>query len=247
MLVGLAVFILVAVITGVINATRTKPNPYNQFQGGYGPQGGGYGPQGYGQQGYGQQGYGQQGYGQQGYGQQGYGPQGGPQGYGPPPQGYGPQGGPQGYGPPPQGYGPQGGSQGYGPPPQGHGQQAQAYGPPPGQAPQSQVYSAPPATAVAPPKIVFLSGPLAGREFSISPAGLVIGSQGQILVPDPAVAPQHVWIGFGQGGALIARDMGSPGGTFLASGQRIGEHALRDQDVLALGQSGNVRLSVRLT
>ena len=245
MLTGVAVFVLVAIISAIINAMRSKPNPYYMNQGGYGPQGGGYGQQGYGPPGYGPQG------GQQGYGQlpQGYGPQGGQQGYGPPPQqGYGPQGGQQGYGPPPQqGYGPQGGQQGYGPPPQqGYGPQAQAYGPPPGQAPQGQGYSAPPAAAVAPPKVVFLSGPLAGREFSINPAGIVIGSQAPILVPDPSIAPQHVWIGSGQGGALVARDMGSPGGTFLASGQRIGEHALKDQDVLVLGQSGSVRLGVRL-
>jgi hypothetical protein len=228
MLTGIAVFVLVAIISAIINAMRSKPNPYYMNQGGYGPQGGGYG--------------------QQGYGPPGYGPQGGQQGYGQPPQGYGPQGGQQGYGPPPQqGYGPPGGQQGYGPPPQqGYGPQAQAYGPPPGQAPQGQGYSAPPAAAVAPPKVVFLSGPLAGREFSINPAGIVIGSQAPILVPDPSIAPQHVWIGSGQGGALVARDMGSPGGTFLASGQRIGEHALKDQDVLVLGQSGSVRLGVRL-
>lgn len=219
MLVGLAVFILVTIIVAIIKAVSgsSQPAPYYNQQGGY------YPPGGYGQQGYGAPpGYGQQpGYGPQaGYGQQGYGA----------PPGYGAYGAP-----PANAYGQAPPAAAYGAPPGG------AYGAPP-----ANVYGPPPVAALAPPKIAFVSGPLQGREFAIPSTGLIIGTQAPVAVSDPMLAPQHMWIGPSPSGALVARDMGTPSGSYLPSGQRITEHPLRDQDVLVLGTSGNVRLMVRL-
>ncbi len=243
MLLGLLVFVVVTVIIAIVKAISgpSRPPagwPPPQGQGGWGP---GYGQQGYGQQGHGQPGYGQPGYGQPQpqYGQPGYGQPPQQQGYGQP--GYG---APQAYGQPPpqQAYGqPPQQQQGYGqpPPPQG------GYGPPPpGYA--APGYAAPPQaqSAMGQPKLVCVAGALNGREFPIG-QGLVIGQQGQIAIADPNVAAQHVWVGPGAGGRIVARDLGSQTGTYLNQGQPVRESPLADQDVISLGQQGSVRFVFR--
>ena len=107
--------------------------------------------------------------------------------------------------------------------------------------PQAQ---APDATAVVPipsPKgngrIVFITGPLSGRSFEVSPDGFWIGRDpsAQLTIPSDGVSKHHLWIGV-RDGRVVAVDNGSTNGTFVGDrrGERITEWELHDGDVLVV-------------
>ncbi|HZS44786.1 MAG TPA: trypsin-like peptidase domain-containing protein [Blastocatellia bacterium] len=97
------------------------------------------------------------------------------------------------------------------------------------------------------PRIACTQGPLQGQEFPVG-QGIYIGrdaSRSQIVVSDPQVSGQHLWIGV-VNGRVIARDNGSTNGTYLNGlmNQRITEVELKDRDVLTLGGQGTVKFTV---
>ena len=101
--------------------------------------------------------------------------------------------------------------------------------------------------AAAEVKLICTAGPLQGQEFVIG-HGVFIGRDGarsQIVVPDPQVSGQHLWIG-PDNGRIVARDNGSTNGTFLNNqlGQRITEVELQDRDVLTLGARGMIKFAL---
>jgi hypothetical protein len=104
-------------------------------------------------------------------------------------------------------------------------------------------------TMTAPARVLFTVGPLQGREFPLGP-GLMIGRDeglAQVVVQDPQVSGRHVWIG-PMNGRYVARDQQSTNGTFHErTGQRVGELALDEGDVLVLGGKGSVKLQFRST
>jgi pSer/pThr/pTyr-binding forkhead associated (FHA) protein len=64
------------------------------------------------------------------------------------------------------------------------------------------------------PVLVCLEGPLSGQEFEIPPAGLVVGREGHVRVPDEYLSRRHFEI-FREDDAIRVRDLGSRNGTFL--------------------------------
>ncbi|HJX26960.1 MAG TPA: FHA domain-containing protein, partial [Thermoanaerobaculia bacterium] len=87
------------------------------------------------------------------------------------------------------------------------------------------------------PKLVLLSGPLAGRSFSLEPKAFSIGRQAgnTLQVLDPAASRRHCQIVPAEGG-FIVRDLGSRQGTFV-NGRPVHEHLLRDGDLVAVGET----------
>jgi pSer/pThr/pTyr-binding forkhead associated (FHA) protein/V8-like Glu-specific endopeptidase len=126
--------------------------------------------------------------------------------------------------------------------------------PPPSPAPQPQYQQAAPQamqpgvparTEMFQPTVTFTAGPLQGQSFPIG-QGLFIGrdaARAQIVVSDPQVSGQHLWIGM-VNGRIIARDSGSTNGTYLNQQmmQRITEVTLNNRDTLTLGRTGTVML-----
>ncbi len=93
--------------------------------------------------------------------------------------------------------------------------------------------------------IEFVSGVLAGRKFDVSPEGSCIGrdaSMAQIVLADPRISKQHVWIGV-KGGDVVIKDQGSRNGTFLndPKSPRVTETVLNDRDTVILGESDVAR------
>jgi len=93
--------------------------------------------------------------------------------------------------------------------------------------------------------IKFVSGVLAGKNFDISPEGSSIGrdaSMAQIVLADPRISKQHVWIGV-KDGSVVIKDQGSRNGTFLndPKSQRVTESVLSDKDTVILGESDVAR------
>lgn len=93
-------------------------------------------------------------------------------------------------------------------------------------------------------RLVCTTGPLEGQEFPVG-QGIYLGrdsSRAQIVIADPQVSGQHLWIG-PVGSKMIARDSGSTNGTFLNNDltRRITEVELNDRDVLILGGRGSVK------
>jgi pSer/pThr/pTyr-binding forkhead associated (FHA) protein len=72
--------------------------------------------------------------------------------------------------------------------------------------------------APAAPRRSFLlcvEGPLAGREFEIPAAGLIVGREGNVRVPDEYLSRKHFAVTRDEEGNIRIRDLGSRNGTFL--------------------------------
>jgi pSer/pThr/pTyr-binding forkhead associated (FHA) protein len=63
--------------------------------------------------------------------------------------------------------------------------------------------------------LVCIDGSLNGQEFEIPPAGLIVGREGHVRVPDEFLSRKHFEVGPDQEGAIRVRDLGSRNGTFL--------------------------------
>jgi len=72
-------------------------------------------------------------------------------------------------------------------------------------------------TAAAPSRVVLVcvEGPLLGQEFEIPPAGLVVGREGHVRVPDEYLSRRHFELVRDEAGDVRVRDLGSRNGTFL--------------------------------
>lgn len=72
-----------------------------------------------------------------------------------------------------------------------------------------------PVEAVTRAVLVCVEGPLVGQEFEIPPAGLVVGREGHVRVPDEFLSRRHFEVVRDEEGAVRVRDLGSRNGTFL--------------------------------
>ena len=63
--------------------------------------------------------------------------------------------------------------------------------------------------------LVCIEGPLKGKEYPLGPAGLVVGREGDVRVPDEFLSRKHFTIFFDDDGLVRVRDLGSRNGTFL--------------------------------
>ena len=63
--------------------------------------------------------------------------------------------------------------------------------------------------------LVCVEGPLVGQEFEIPPAGLVVGREGHVRVPDEFLSRKHFEVLRDEEGFVRVRDLGSRNGTFL--------------------------------
>ena len=63
--------------------------------------------------------------------------------------------------------------------------------------------------------LVCIEGPLKGQEFEIPPAGLVVGREGHVRVPDEFLSRRHFEVARDEHGTIRVRDLGSRNGTFL--------------------------------
>ncbi len=65
------------------------------------------------------------------------------------------------------------------------------------------------------PVLICIDGPLNGQEFEIPSAGLVVGREGHVRVPDEFLSRRHFEVGPDPDGTIHVRDLGSRNGTFL--------------------------------
>ena len=92
-------------------------------------------------------------------------------------------------------------------------------------------------------------GQLAGQRFALTATGIIVGRQpgvAHVLVNDHRASGKHVWIGL-ENGILVAVDQNTTNGTYIndvASG-RITRSALRDGDVIIVGEPDCLSLQVR--
>jgi transcriptional regulator with GAF, ATPase, and Fis domain len=89
------------------------------------------------------------------------------------------------------------------------------------------------------PRLVVLSGPLAGQTLPLGPEGLSIGRHAGcgLQVRDLSASRHHCEIAPVNGdGSFLLRDLGSRQGTF-ANGQRVLEHFLEEGDLIAVGDT----------
>lgn len=63
--------------------------------------------------------------------------------------------------------------------------------------------------------LLCVEGPLAGQEFEIPSAGLVVGREGHVRVPDEYLSRRHFEISRDDDGTIRVKDLGSRNGTFL--------------------------------
>ena len=63
--------------------------------------------------------------------------------------------------------------------------------------------------------LVCIDGPLSGQEFEIPPAGLIVGREGHVRVPDEFLSRKHFEVVPDSDGVIRVRDLGSRNGTFL--------------------------------
>ena len=84
---------------------------------------------------------------------------------------------------------------------------------------------------------VFLSGPLSGRRYDVTPAGLWIGRDdtANLVLSAASVSKKHAWVGVRHGSAVVV-DEGSTNGTFVGerSGPRVTEHLLEDGETIVI-------------
>jgi transcriptional regulator with GAF, ATPase, and Fis domain len=87
------------------------------------------------------------------------------------------------------------------------------------------------------PRLVCLSGPLAGRTFPLDGEALSIGrdSSNRLQLPDLAVSRRHCALE-PDGGRFLLRDLGSRRGSFV-NGLPVQERALEEGDLVTLGGS----------
>jgi pSer/pThr/pTyr-binding forkhead associated (FHA) protein len=92
-------------------------------------------------------------------------------------------------------------------------------------------------------------GQLTGQRFALTATGIIVGRQpgvAHVLVNDHRASGKHVWIGL-ENGILVAIDQNTTNGTYIndvASG-RITRSALRDGDVIIVGEPDCLSLQVR--
>jgi pSer/pThr/pTyr-binding forkhead associated (FHA) protein len=63
--------------------------------------------------------------------------------------------------------------------------------------------------------LICVEGPLHGQEFEIPQAGLVVGREGHVRVPDEFLSRRHFEVMRDDDGTIRVRDLGSRNGTFL--------------------------------
>lgn len=63
--------------------------------------------------------------------------------------------------------------------------------------------------------LICMEGPLVGQEFEVPSAGLVVGREGHVRVPDEFLSRRHFEVLRDDEGILRVRDLGSRNGTFL--------------------------------
>jgi serine protease Do len=112
---------------------------------------------------------------------------------------------------------------------------------------RTEVFS--PGMSAGASKLLFTVGPLQSQSFPLTTQGMYIGrdpARAQIVVSDPQVSGQHLWIGLVNGQAFI-RDNGSSNGTFLNFDltNRVRETALKTSDVVSLGGAGTVKFTIQ--
>ena len=103
-------------------------------------------------------------------------------------------------------------------------------------------------TSVLSSKLVGLSGPLAGKEYTVG-AGLMIGrdpARAQVIVNDVQISGTHVWVG-PVGGKIIARESGSKNGSFLNDDmvKAITEVEMKPGDTITLGGGGGIKFQLK--
>ena len=93
-------------------------------------------------------------------------------------------------------------------------------------------------------------GQLIGQRFALTATGVIVGRQpgvAHVLVNDHRASGKHVWIGI-ENGVLVAIDQNTTNGTYIndpARG-RIARTALRDGDVIIVGEPDCLSLQVKL-
>jgi hypothetical protein len=89
----------------------------------------------------------------------------------------------------------------------------------------------------APAQLRVRQGPLPGRSFPVAGEKAYIGRDlgSDIAIDDPEVSRRHACITRGPGGYSI-EDLGSTNGTFVNGIRITGPQALRDGDIIGLGQ-----------
>ncbi|HET7505971.1 MAG TPA: trypsin-like peptidase domain-containing protein [Kofleriaceae bacterium] len=93
-------------------------------------------------------------------------------------------------------------------------------------------------------------GQLLGQRFSLTATGIIVGRQpgvAHVLVNDHRASGKHVWIGI-ENGVLVAIDQNTTNGTYIndVARGRITRSALRDGDVIIVGEPDCLSLQVRL-
>lgn len=63
--------------------------------------------------------------------------------------------------------------------------------------------------------LVCIEGPLKGQRFPLGPAGLIVGREGDVRVPDEFLSRKHFTVFFDDDGIVRVQDLGSRNGTFL--------------------------------
>ncbi len=101
----------------------------------------------------------------------------------------------------------------------------------------------PAAAAIAPSepppthRLLAIAGLLAGRSFTIGPAGLAVGrdpANCQVVIADDEISRLHAWLGMNERGEVVVRDRHSANGTFVNK-VRIQERVLRPTDEICFG------------
>jgi S1-C subfamily serine protease len=98
--------------------------------------------------------------------------------------------------------------------------------------------------------VTCLRGELAGQRFALTATGIIVGRQpgvAHVLVNDHRASGRHVWIGL-ENGILVAVDQNTTNGTYIndVARGRITRSALRDGDVVIVGEPDCLSLQIRL-
>ena len=86
-------------------------------------------------------------------------------------------------------------------------------------------------------KLVAKEGLLAGRTFTLTTKGLLIGrdpSNCQVVIADDEVSRVHAWVGLNDQGQILVRDRNSANGVFVNQ-VRVQERVLRPTDEFSVG------------